>query len=66
MTKKEDAPRPLFPTKHEFYKSLDRFVDEAGLLANLMRSFLIHGLIDAKVRDLAQERLDAFDKAKHE
>lgn len=64
MTKKEE-PRPMFPVKHEFYASLDRFIHEAGMLADSLRTVLRHADgIKPGIATLLQERLDAFDHAR--
>jgi len=63
MAKKE-PPKPLFPLKHEFYASLDRFVHEAGMLADAVRQAMQLDLIDNRCRGIIQDRLDAFGRAR--
>ncbi len=64
-TKKSNPPPPFFPLKHDFARSLDHYVEEANALAEVVRTCLGNNMIDAKVRDIVAERLDAFDIARY-
>ena len=66
MPKRKDEVKPLFPVKHEFYASLDRFAHEAGMLADAVRQTLQMPDIITKeaAREILQQRLDAFSAAR--
>jgi hypothetical protein len=66
MAKRKQDVKPLFPVKHEFYASLDRFTHEAGMLSDAVRQCLnLPDVIKNKAaRDILQERLDAFAAAR--
>ena len=63
MARKPD-PKPLFPLKGDFYESLDRFIHEAGMLADVAEQAMKLGAISEKLRPIFQERIDAFRKAR--
>jgi hypothetical protein len=56
-------PKPLFPLKHDFYASLDRFIHCAGMLADVARIALDQNCIDARVAPVVKERLEALESA---
>jgi hypothetical protein len=56
--------KPIFPLKHEFDASLDRFINEAGMLADAVQTALNLKAVDEDARDTLQERLDAFAGAR--
>lgn len=63
---KKDEIKPIFPIKHEFVASLDRFVHEAGMLADSVRQLLRmpEAIKNDAARTILQERLDAFAQAR--
>jgi len=64
---KKDPPKPLFPLKYEFAASLDRYIHEAAMMADALRTVLSHGTdsgLKSGVVELLKERLDAFDEAR--
>lgn len=63
MAKKTEI-RPLFDVKNEFVASMDRFIHEAGMLRDAVRTMLQMGKIPDAVRPLIEERLKAFDEAR--
>jgi hypothetical protein len=62
MNNKPRMEKPLLPLKHEFVASLDRFIHEAGMLADCVRTALDNDAISPRVADIVRKRLDAFDK----
>jgi hypothetical protein len=62
MAKKEPV-KPLFPIKHEFTASLDRFVHEAGMLRDCVHQLLQMGKIVGPGAEIIAERIKAFDLA---
>lgn len=66
MAKTKEPVKPMFPLKHEFVASLDRFIHEAGMLADTVRQALqMPGVIaNEGARRMLQERLDAFTEAR--
>jgi hypothetical protein len=56
--------KPIFPLKYEFDASLDRFIREAGMLADAVQTALNLKAVDEDARDTLQERLDAFAEAR--
>lgn len=64
ITLKEPPVEPLFPLKHRFSKSLDRYLHEAGMLADAVRVVLLHSQIEKKGADILAERLHAFEIAR--
>jgi hypothetical protein len=65
VSKQKKPPKPIFPLKHEFYASLDHFIEQAGMLADAMRTAIDHGAITNEgVKELLQQRLDAFGLAR--
>lgn len=60
MAKKQTETKPLFPLKHEFYDSLDRFAHESFMLAEAVRTAIQLDGVNEKVKPILQERLDAF------
>jgi hypothetical protein len=63
MAKKE-APKPLFPLKHEFYAALDNYTQQAGNLAQAVGMLLRNGDLKGPVASVLQERLDAFEASR--
>lgn len=63
---KKPEPKPLFQLKTDFYESLDNFANQAGMLADAVRTALgLPGVINNhELRRIFQERLDAFAKAR--
>lgn len=66
MARKSEPTKPMFPIKHEFYASLDKFVHEAGMLADSVGQLLrMPEVIKSEsARKILQERLDAFRQAR--
>jgi hypothetical protein len=65
-------PRPIFPLKFEFYESLDRFIHEAGMLANTVDAILRLNDTPAYLPKLPgpavgllRDRLNAFNAMRH-
>ncbi len=65
MSKKTEPVKPLFPLKHEFENSLNRYIEATSALAEIVRTCLKHDLIDKKVVDMVQERLNALDASRY-
>jgi hypothetical protein len=63
MAKKE-LIKPIFPLKHEFYTSLDRFIHEAGMLNDAVRQIVRMVELPEAAAKILQERLDAFAQAR--
>jgi hypothetical protein len=63
MAKKEPV-KPLFPLKHEFAASLDRFVHEAGMLRDAVQQLLQMGKVVGPGAEILAERVKAFDLAR--
>ena len=40
MPKKQEQPKPLFPLKHDFAKSLDNYIHQAGMLSDAVRTLI--------------------------
>lgn len=66
MAKKQEPTKPIFPLKHEFYASLDKYIHESGMLADSVRQCLsMPGIItNEAMRKILQERLDAHNMAR--
>jgi hypothetical protein len=65
MPKKNETVKPLFPLKHEFYATLDKFAQEAGMLADAVKTALDHDAVsNTAVCDILRKRLDAFRKVR--
>ncbi len=63
MAKKQEQPKPLFPLKHDFIKSLDTYIHQAGMLSDAVCTLIQMDQIPDKVKDIIKERLAAFDAA---
>lgn len=63
MAKTREHVRPIFDAKPEFQASLDRFIHEAGMLADAVRTALDMGALKGPVEDLIRIRLKAFSEA---
>ena len=63
MARKPD-PKPLFDIKADFYESLDRFVHEAGMLADVAEEAVTLGFVSEKMCPVFQKRIAAFRKAR--
>lgn len=62
---KPKTPLPLFPLKHDFVASLDRFIHEAGMLRDAVKTVLtIDVSLPVGVKELLAERIKAFDMAR--
>jgi hypothetical protein len=57
-------PKPFFPLKRQFVESLDRFVHEAGLLANAVRAAIQVQEVNEAGAKILQQQLDAFHKVR--
>lgn len=65
MAKKSEPPKPIYPIKYEFYASLDNFLQQAGMLADVIDQIVKLGAITNEgAKKAIQERLDAFRKAR--
>lgn len=65
MAKSKTPPKPLFPLKHEFIESLDKFIHEAGMLRDAVRQAIqLKAVKEGPVTDILTERLAAFDVAR--
>lgn len=62
MAKRE--PKPLIPLKSDFVLSLDRFVHEAGMLADAVETALKLGAVQGSVAKMLSERVAIFKKAR--
>jgi hypothetical protein len=64
MSKKPDA-KPMYPLKHEFVASLDRYLHQSRMLADAVRMALeLPGVIrNENLRKALQERLAEFEQA---
>jgi len=63
MNKPKDV-KPMMPLKHDFVASLDRFINEAGLLADAVESALQLGAVNDRARKLVEDRIKAFQRAR--
>lgn len=61
---RKKQPRRIFPIKHDFYASLDRFIHEATMLADAVRQALDHDLVKEPASIILKARADAFDVAR--
>ena len=65
MARKPVDAKPLFPIKHDFVASLDRFIHEAGMLRDAVRQAIqLDAVKKGPITDILQERLKAFDLAR--
>ncbi len=64
MKKAKEAPKPLFPLKHDFYASLDNFAHQAGMLADMCHQLIQLNAVSENSKPMLQERLDAFRAAR--
>lgn len=64
MAKKQEPLKPMFPLKHEFYASLDNFLHQSGMLADLCHQMIRLDAVDEKLKPMLQERLDALHTAR--
>lgn len=64
MAKQKEPPKPMFPLKHDFYASLDNFIHQAGMLAEVVEQLHKMGKLDPAVDDIITERLKAFRQAR--
>jgi len=64
MAKKLDQVKPLFPLKHEFVASIDKFIHEATMLRDCARQLLEMSVITGNAAGIVKERIAAFDAAK--
>lgn len=62
--RKHDDTKPFSPLRHEFVASLDRYVIEAGMLADSVQTVLTLGAIDQSLVEIIQGRLRAFNIAR--
>ena len=63
MARQPKTVRPLFDVHHEFTASLERFIHEAGMLADALGSALSLEAVDPKLVAILQGRMEAFRKA---
>ncbi len=63
--RKVDNVKPLFPLKHEFIESLNRYIHEASMLADVIDTALKLGAIDTRLSGMVIERLSAFNAARY-
>lgn len=66
MTKRKEPIKPIFPLKHEFYASLDRFIHEAGMLAQAVEQLIDMPNVfrSDEAKKLLRERLTAFAESR--
>lgn len=64
MAKQKEPPKPIFPLKHDFYASLDNFIHQAGMLADLVEQLHNMDALPPASKDLIEERLVAFRAAR--
>ena len=64
MAKRQESVKPLFPLKHEFYASLDKYTHEAGMLRDVVHQLLKMGKLKGPAEALIKERLKAFDEVR--
>lgn len=62
MAKKKEDLKPLFPLKHEFYASLDKFIHEACMLMDTVDQLLKMEKITGPTASILSERVKAFNK----
>lgn len=55
--------KPIFQVKADFYASLDRFINEAGMLSDAVRQALQLGGLGPS-EGIIRKRLKAFDMAR--
>lgn len=66
MAKSKEKPKPIFPLKHDFYASLDNFIHEATMLADVVKMTIDHADLKPAIKSALQERLDAFNRTRSE
>ena len=66
MARKTEPAKPLFPLKHDFYRSLDVYIEKASMLASICQSLAREdGLISVPgIRDMLVKALAEFDEAR--
>ncbi len=62
--KKKPDPKPLFPLKHDFYVSLDRYIQTSGTLASLLGTAIRLGAVQESIVPSLQKALDDFEAAR--
>jgi hypothetical protein len=55
--------KPMFPLKHEFVGSLDRFIDKTLALRSVVEQALRLDLVKEPAKSMLKEHLDALKKA---
>lgn len=63
MARKKDPPKPLFGLKHDFYDSLDNFIQYSINLHQMARSLLDLNVVPDKLKPMLQEKVDALETA---
>lgn len=63
MAKKAEV-KPLFDLKADYDASLQRFIHEAGMLADAVHMTIEMGNLKSALSDALQERLRAFNAAR--
>jgi hypothetical protein len=67
LVKKKEAPKPLFAVKHDFYASLDNFIQQSIMLHQAVRTVVDHAdsskPLPQGVIDMVKQRLDDWEKA---
>lgn len=61
MAKSKDPVKPIFPLKHEFYETLDKYIHESGMLADAVRQAIQLGAVTGPAKKILEERLAAFN-----
>lgn len=63
MARKKETPKPLFSVKHDFYASLDEFVQQVILLDQALKTVLDLDQLTGEPQRILRERLDAVERA---
>jgi hypothetical protein len=60
MAKSKQPLKPIFPLKHEFYETLDKFIHESSMLADALSQAIQLGAVTGPAMSILEERLAAF------
>lgn len=61
----KEQVKPLFPLKHDFVKSLERYTHKAGMLADAVQTLIDLNALTAKAADTLRPLLKEFDEARN-
>ena len=64
MAMGEEQPKPIDPLRHEFVASLDKYLQEAGMLLDAVELALDQGMITGNIADLLRQRVLAVRRAR--